>query len=781
MKSINLAVRKKFKLFAHYNIHTNMKQSILFFSILLLTSTSAFSQVSQLGEPLTFKDKVVKTSNYFLTPSVDNASEIQAEQERQAQSGDKMTRFGKEHPVSIDVFTEGEKTVLPNGDLLYQFGIECKNAVSINLIFDKFQLANGVRLYLSDPVKKKYDGAYTSLNNNTPKMLGTEIVYTDKLIIEIQVPHDKDGQSILHLGTIVHGFRNLDNLMKALNSSGDCEYDVNCPLGQGWESQRNAVAMMVNGGGFCSGSLVNNTSGTIIPYFLSANHCGTTPGSWVFRFRWESPEGQADCATSAPSIDGPSTMNVNGGTLCANYTPSDFTLTLLNTPPDPTWGIYYNGWDRTEIPATQLTGIHHPAADIKKISRDNSTAVSASFNGGAANTHWTVPSWDEGVTEGGSSGSPLFNQHHRTIGQLHGGTSACGAAPQDLNDQYGKFAVSWDGGATNNTRLSNWLDPGNIGPWFIDGVDPAAPTVSNDAEVSNAKVNFGTLCGGTLTPQVDLYNSGTTTLTSATIHYGYDGLTDQTYTWSGSLVSYGTSTITLPNSTLPGGSHTFKAIVISDVNNTVATNDTTGVNFTTVTNGAIINVSLNINCYANEDSWVITDTLSQTTFASGGGYDGNNPLHIIDSVCLAIGCYKFTMTDAYGDGILGDSTSACYAGSYYISTAQNDTIAALLPINSNFGTTTFSQFCLGDAGLEEYFLKQQISIFPNPATSDFTISSKDVAIEKIEIMTITGQKIYENNPISESTTIDSSSFAKGMYFVQMHTQKGIVLKSLVIR
>ena len=38
-----------------------------------------------------------------------------------------------------------------------------------------------------------------------------------------------------------------------------------------------------------------------------------------------------------------------------------------------------------------------------------------------AGTHVRLEDWDLGTTEGGSSGSPLFNQDHRVIGQLHGG------------------------------------------------------------------------------------------------------------------------------------------------------------------------------------------------------------------------------------------------------------------------------------------------------------------------------------------------------------------------
>ncbi len=753
----------------------------LFIFIFCFCLNSIFAQISNIGEPIIFKSKVAKTKLFYKTPHVDNTEEIILEDQKSTFSQEKMYRFGKEHSVSINVFENAEKTILPNGAILYQFGIECLNAVSINLMFDQFELVEGSHLYLVDPIKQKFDGAYTFLNNNSSKMLGTELIYADRVILEVYIPKGKEGLSLLNIGTIIHGYRSLNEMAKSLNSSGVCEIDVNCPLGAGWENQRNSVAMMVNGGGFCTGSLVNNTSGTIIPYFLSANHCGTSPGAWVFRFRWESPEGQADCATSAPSVDGPSTMNINGGSLCASNSASDFTLTLLNSTPDPTWGIYYNGWDRTDIPATQLTGIHHPSGDIKKISRDESDAISSSFNGGVSNSHWRVPSWDQGVTEGGSSGSPLFNQNHRLVGQLHGGTSGCGQPASNMNDDYGKFFTSWTGGGTNTTRLSNWLDPNNIGSEFIDGVDPTIPTLAMDGGVSNALVNFGTLCGGTLTPQVEIYNSGISEITTATIHYGFGGLTDLTYNYVGSVSSLQTQTISLPSLTLGEGNHTFKAIFENTTGTDLnANNDTTQYIFSTIVGGEIFTLNLTVNCYANEISWQVLDTISQEIFAFGSGYDNSTPIPIVDSFCLAENCYIFKIDDSFGDGLVG-TTSGCANGFFKLSNSNDVIVVELLANDANFGSTFSSQFCAGDASLEDLEVNNFINVYPNPASTILTLSSKNIKMESIEIMTVTGQNVFIKNCQTENITLDVSTFAKGLYLVKISTDNGIYLKQLIVK
>src|SRR5204862_401196 len=82
--------------------------------------------------------------------------------------------------------------------------------------------------------------------------------------------------------------------------------------------------------------------------------------------------------------------------------------------------------------------------------------------------HWRIGSYEQGTTEPGSSGSPLFDQNHRIVGQLHGGTASCTSLTYD---EYGKVAASWDGGGATSSRLSNWLDPGSSGAVTMNGVD----------------------------------------------------------------------------------------------------------------------------------------------------------------------------------------------------------------------------------------------------------------------------------------------------------------------
>lgn len=760
-----------------------MKKHLLKLSLLFLGS-SVFAQTQKMGTPLSWKDKVGVTAPVYKMQTVDNSTEYTLEMERRSTSFEKNLRFGKELAVSINVMNEATVRTLPNGSVIRQLTIESKNAVSVNLIFDQFKLSQNAVLYLFNDDKTEFIGAHTSLNNNANNMMGTELIHDDKVIIELIEPATEAGTSVLNIGTVIHGFIDLESEIKALNSSGSCNYDVNCPIGAGWENQRNSVAMMVNGGGFCTGSLVNNTTGTIIPYFLSANHCGTSPGSWVFRFRWESPAGQADCATAAPSVNGPETMNVNGGVLRANYSPSDFTLTELNTAPNPAWGIYYNGWNRSNVPATSAVGIHHPAGDIKKISFENTPLISTTFGSSPANSHWGVTSWDNGVTEGGSSGSPLFDENHRTVGQLHGGASACGA-PQ-LSDEYGKFFTSWTGGGTNSTRLSNWLDPSGTAGNTIDGVDPAGPGVPIDAGMNAVGGATGTLCVTSVTPTVTIVNSGSDILTSATVTYGYDGVYNQVFNWTGSLNQYQTAVITLPTTTLAGGAHTFQATVSnpngsSDGN---AANNVITSNFSVIANPINVDLSLTLDCYGSEITWKIVDSAtSAIIFSQGGPYsdDSNGGEVISQQVCLSEGCYKFVIEDSYGDGLTSTGCPVA-AGSYTLTDPNNVELAGLTTAQANFGDINTQDFCVqaaSGAGVDE--LHNTWGMYPNPAKTSviFALPATN-DVKTIAIQNMFGQVVDVISTSESTSELNVSEFAKGVYTVTITTNTGVSTKSLVI-
>lgn len=757
----------------------------ILFSLLVLLPVIGNTQTQDFGKPVSWSLDLKPTARGMVLPAINNELESNTELNRRKVAVDKRYVFGKESKVNSNIINLAEKTLLQNGDMLYRYEVVSKGAKSLNVVFSSFELAQGARLYVYDAAKTEFIGAHTFINNNVHKVLGIDLIHSDKIVIELIEPADKIGSSSLVLGTVIHGFRVLEEDLKSLNDSGDCMYDVNCPIGSSWKQQRNSVGILIDGGAFCSGSLVNNTSGVIIPYFLTANHClgGGSPNAWVFRFRYESPEGQADCATSSPSVDGPKTNNINGCELKSNNDASDFCLLRLNNTPNPNWGVFYSGWDRSGAIPLSGTGVHHPSGDVMKISFEYQPLISTTYGSAPANSHWGVTGWDAGVTEGGSSGSPIFDQNHRVVGQLHGGSSACGNGPTELSDEYGKFSVSWVGGGTASTRLSDWLDPNSIGSTVIDGVDPSVPGYNLDAAVGSVGGANGVICASQVTPTFTLINNGSTVISKATIKYGYDGALNQLYNWTGSLVKNASALITFPVSTQTSGIHTFSVEVmnVNDVADQNPANNKISSSFTIIAQPRLIDLNLYTDCYGYETTWKLIKVSNNQVIKSGGPYaQSASSLLIKDSFCLTSGCYKFEIYDDFGDGFAGD-VSCSAKGSYKITDEQGTELAGLTQAQGDFKSINTQNFCLSGVGLDEDVLKSAWDLYPNPTVDEVNIRMNLEGSKSVTIIDPMGKIVYDLQSDGVTQKIQTTSFSKGIYIVQLKVNGLTSFKRLVVQ
>lgn len=69
--------------------------------------------------------------------------------------------------------------------------------------------------------------------------------------------------------------------------------------------------------------------------------------------------------------------------------------------------------------------------------------------------------------------------------------------------------------------------------------------------------------------------------------------------------------------------------------------------------------------------------------------------------------------------------------------------------------------------------------YPNPANSEWVISTKDQIINSIEVFNVLGEKVISLQPNSLSVKVDASSLATGMYFSTITTESGTASKKLV--
>ncbi|MFN4911759.1 MAG: T9SS type A sorting domain-containing protein [Flavobacteriales bacterium] len=706
-----------------------------------------------------------------------NVNALQAEDRVLDSVGGQPWRFGYNYTTAINTENQGIWINTKEGHSLWLVRLKSPNALTINLAFDKTIIPEGNELYVYNLDKSFILGKFTS-NHVYEGQLGTELVPGDEVIVEYFVKKN-NPKGFVQVNNVTHGYRTAQEFyLKAFGSSGNCNLNVNCPEGGPWQQERNGVVMLVSGNsGFCSGSLINNTLNNGKPYVLTANHCFSNPATWVFRFNWQS----AGC--SNPGTE-PTFQSLSGAILRSRASASDFCLVEITgglqggTVP-AAYTPYFNGWDNSGNTPSSAVGIHHPSGDIKKISFENDPLISTTFGGSPANSHWGVTGWDQGVTEGGSSGSPLFDQNHRIIGQLHGGASACGAPV--LSDEYGKISYSWiPNGSDSTNQLKYWLDPNQSGATFVNGYDPSGGVpVQVDPFLAAVNGVSGTFCSADISPSITLSNGGAVPLTSALITYGFDGSTNLTYPWTGNLPQWQSTTVTLPTAQLGSGTHTFNAAVSNpntgvDENNL---NNTQNSSFNVVLNGQEVILGLTLDCYGSETSWSLQNS-SGTVLFTGNGYNDNNAGLVNIAWCLDFGCYAYTINDSYGDGIYG--LPWCPASGSVEISSLGDSLTGISEANSDFGFETTLNFCVDGSGINPIDLPSLV-IYPNPV-QQIVHWKAPFPVSSLCVMDLNGKILIEesvSNSLQSSLSIEH--LAKGVYYLTCELVSGEILTKKVVK
>jgi len=625
--------------------------------------------------------------------------------------GEGPFRFGKRHPVEVALTNDGTWEELPNGDRIWRMTFYSPKAYSLNFLFSRFYMPQGAELYAYNADKSDTRGAFTAFNNKADGMFAITPIEGDKVTLEYYEPAAVNGLGILELSYVVHAYRNLHDtaeeiLEKNFGDSGACNNDVACPVSAGWEDQIRSVGIIIiSGFRACTGAMVNNTAQDGTPYFLSANHCGTGINSnWSFVFNYDSP--------SCSGPDGSLAESVAGGVLRASSAASDFALFELSAPPPASYQVYYAGWNNQDVAASSTTAIHHPSGDVKKISFNNDPAYEGAWGSGSTpvtgGNHWVVGQWEDGTTEPGSSGSPLFDENKLIIGQLHGGSASCGSVTYD---SYGKLFTSWQGEGSPASSLETWLGSGST----LEGQYFGVPSTCFDGMQNSDEVGID--CGGSclnVCPSCSdgVQNGNETNVdcggpdcavcppcSGVTFSITLDDYPEET-SWvivdaNGNQVAFGGGYSTdgatvVESACLFTGCYDF---VINDsfgdgiccgfgIGSYTLTDDATGnvvasggefddsetTNFCVTAGPACAGVDLDITFDGTpqQTSWDITDASGTVVATSGGNVYGlslaNSNLGLPNISCLPDGCYDLNFYDSVNNGMCPFRATATSSG-----------------------------------------------------------------------------------------------------------------------
>lgn len=742
-----------------------------------------------------------------------------------------LYRIGVARLTNVNTANSGIWSTLSNGDRQWQLIVHAPGAEAISFLFETFKIYGGTTLRIQNMKGQDVHAIMTAADVQEHFRQNAALCFGDKLVLTLTEPKYTTPSEI-DMDRIMYNYRSTGNQSaQKINESDPCEVNVNCtPVGDTWQDEKRGVARLyvVEGtqAGWCSGTLINNTAADCKPYFLTALHCGVNSTTanmtqWKFYFGYE-----------APTCTNPTT----GGSLASHFitgclriadsgdgggnSGSDFLLVKMGTASNEAnvitqlkstaFNAYWNGWNANTAATTGGASIHHPAGDIKKISTFTGNTVSTQW-GTASGSHWRV-TWTSntngyGVTEGGSSGSPLFNSSQGyVIGTLTGGGSFC--TSQTAPDQYGKMAFHWtNNGTTTNRQLKPWLDPTNSGLLVLAGssdpcsvVVPTAPIANFAANQTNVTpattVQFTDLTTGvptswawTIAPATGWAYAAGTSATSQNPQITFNTVGQYTITLTatnaqGSDSEIKNNYIVVAASTGPctGSSATCDEFInnvnLNTINNTSTCSTGGYANYTTTTTTLAKGTQYSLT--------VIPGTPGQTNSAYNDDeiaawidFNNNNsfndPGEQVGYVLVAAGwsnVFNFTVPTSATLGNVRMRVRISYSPDGAIDPCGQSTYGEVEDYTINITASS---------GLTENPL-DAISVYPNPTENELFVDMKniDADVSRIEILDLSGKVLHIASANQGSILkMNTSNLAQGMYQIRIISDEYAVTKRFV--
>lgn len=242
-------------------------------------------------------------------------------------NGEYKNTFAIPVKLNVNVLEQSNK-IRDNRFVTYYLSLTVYQALNLSLQFNDFLLSDNS--ILSIFTSHELTDSITAKENNPGNIWATRVYQGEKIYIMLKVPLNEVGKTRLTIEQVGLGYKKVGGAFFGNpGASATCNINVACAAGNGWENERNSVALIVsNQQTTCTGTLTMNTCGTNTPYVLTANHClDGNVANWVFQYQYWS----TNCTTNSGWIED---IQFNGCTLRANDAATDFALVeMAQTPP----------------------------------------------------------------------------------------------------------------------------------------------------------------------------------------------------------------------------------------------------------------------------------------------------------------------------------------------------------------------------------------------------------------------------------------------------------------
>ncbi len=651
-----------------------------------------------------------------------------------------------------------------------------QDASSLNFLLENVRLSPEAQIITYNPNHPDFKITYTHKHVSKDGLLTTfPISGREQHLVLLSPNPEKETFTIKQA---VYGTKST----AGFGDAGACNINANCPQGDGYRNPQKATnIILVNGNGRCTGTLINNSTNDGTPYVISAAHC--IPGNasavrnWSYGFGFESP-GCSDQEVEPEVFTGSEIKTFLGGVGV-----HDAALLLMDNKPSHPNGIYYAGWSTAPEVPSNVRVFHHPSGDSKKISVQNSAITEAPYLEDPDEfITWKVV-WDEGTTEGGSSGSSLLNEAGLVIGNLTGGRAACNAP--DSADYFGPLKTAFEyRPSDSSTSYAPWLDPSFSKTVTLGGLNPDDPKPNIDLAIAGIRHIPFTSCDSVLQPEITVYNAGTNAIATYTvvISDGNSGdvLAEESFD---NLASNQSTAHDLGPFTIPFSTQSVTIAVTLAESDARPFNNTAQLDVTRIT-GAQLTMDITLDDFGSENRWEIV-TENGTVVAAGGPYGNNQEgSNKLQSVCLENEqCYELKFYDSYGDGMCCDFGN----GSYTLLNQNGDTLA------QGWNTETpgtpqevveTTPFCTSGGNSADSTPVVSASLFPNPVNDgvlNYHMGTTQATAWEYRMVTVSGKILQRGVLTTAQGSISVAQLPKGMYIIEITGASSTYQSRIVIQ
>ena len=284
-------------------------------------------------------------------------------------------------------------------------------------------------------------------------------------------------------------------------------------------------------------------------------------------------------------------------------------------------------------------------------------------------------------------------------------------------------------------------------------------------------------CGGAAwTASTEMSNLGSDNVTAATFEVTLNG-NSNIVNWTGDLASGGTVTVDLGEYTEAGDLNV--SLVEVNAETWSASEDVTVIG--SVESTTYVQVRITTDNWPGETGWTINDDMGNTIASVAVGSLGEADTEFTWDVGLGdLGCYTFTMYDAYGDGLNASQWGNFQDGTAGVYSMDGEMEMGVVWEYDGASGIEFSEANAGMeaatvAGIEEGALSSTVNLFPNPTNgvANVEFNTKSAGMATLEVFNLIGERVaFEtlgNLPAGlNRANLDLSSVEAGIYLVNLN-------------